>query len=367
MTEREKEILQWITQDPFLSQEEIAKRAGIARSSAAVHISNLVRKGKIKGRGYILEPEEYITVVGGANIDISGTSYTPILEEDSNPGHVSVSLGGVGRNIADNLCRLGARVSLITAMGEDSHAEQIRLSCRELGIDLKHSRVLTGERTSTYLCINDSNGEMRLAVSDMEICRHITPDYVRSKLEFINRSALVVMDANLCEETIAYLTDHCTAPLFVDPVSTKKAVKLKEHLRNVFCLKPNRIEAELLSGVSIHDEGDLQIAADAMHHKGVGIVFISLGAQGVYYDDGKIRGIHPCYSGPIENTTGCGDAFMAAVAYGYQSGKDTLVMTRMGLAAAALCAETAGAVRQDLSYSLLENRCMKMEEMNDEA
>ena len=54
MTKRERHILDWIIQDPMVTQETLAKRAGIARSSVAVHVSNLMKKGHIVGKGYIL-------------------------------------------------------------------------------------------------------------------------------------------------------------------------------------------------------------------------------------------------------------------------------------------------------------------------
>ena len=53
MTQRERQILQWIEENPMISQQELADRAGITRSSVAVHISNLMKKGYIAGKGYM--------------------------------------------------------------------------------------------------------------------------------------------------------------------------------------------------------------------------------------------------------------------------------------------------------------------------
>ena len=134
MTQRERQILNWIEADPMISQQELADRAGITRSSVAVHISNLMKKGCITGKGYIVRTAPYVAVVGGVNMDIGAVSAGKLVARDSNPGHVTTSLGGVGRNIAENLCRLGKRVLMVTAVGEDAHAQQIQQSCRELGI-----------------------------------------------------------------------------------------------------------------------------------------------------------------------------------------------------------------------------------------
>mgnify|MGYP000747865822 CR=1 FL=1 len=102
MTRREQEILAWIRDNPLISQQELAQRAGITRSSVAVHISNLMRKGLIRGRGYLLGEGAYVAVVGAVNVDIGGTPDSALVPADSNPGRVTVTLGGVGRNIAEN-------------------------------------------------------------------------------------------------------------------------------------------------------------------------------------------------------------------------------------------------------------------------
>ena len=107
MTQRERQILNWIEADPMISQQELADRAGITRSSVAVHISNLMKKGCIAGKGYIVTRSPYVTVVGGMNMDIGGRPHGKLVARDSNPGTVRMSPGGVGRNIAHNMSLLG--------------------------------------------------------------------------------------------------------------------------------------------------------------------------------------------------------------------------------------------------------------------
>ena len=125
--------------------------------------------------------DAYIAVVGAVNVDISGTPEDAYVPGDSNPGHVRVTLGGVGRNIAQNLCALGHRVIMVTALGEDANARLVRQGCQEEGIDLSHSLTVRGGRTSTYLCLNDEQGEIVGAVSDMDIYDSITPAFCRQK------------------------------------------------------------------------------------------------------------------------------------------------------------------------------------------
>lgn len=359
MTKREEQILQWIRENPMISQQELADRAGITRSSVGVHIANLMRKGFISGRGYVLGQERSIVVVGAVNVDISGTPDTEYRAGDSNPGHVRLSLGGVGRNIAENLCRLGWQVQMITALGEDANAQQVRQGCREQGIDLSHSLLVPHGRTSTYLCLNDEKGEMVGAVSDMAIYDALTPAFLQTKLEIINRASLVVVDGNLSTEALDFLGSNVTVPLFADPVSVKKAHHLTGALRVMTAIKPNRPEAALLSGVEISAESDLPLAAKALHQKGVENVFISLGGKGVYYDNGEESGILPIFAGEIINTNGCGDAFLAAAADGYLRGLTIGEIAKRGLAASALCARSESAVsphmNQENLQSILDN------------
>ena len=84
MTRREKQLLEWIEENPLISQQELATRAGITRSSVAVHISNLMRKGAILGKGYIVQRNNYAVVIGGVNMDIFGRPYNPLIPKDSN-------------------------------------------------------------------------------------------------------------------------------------------------------------------------------------------------------------------------------------------------------------------------------------------
>ncbi|MEF9880341.1 MAG: carbohydrate kinase family protein [Clostridia bacterium] len=302
----------------------------------------------------MLGEERYVAVVGAVNVDISGTSDTPFVQGDSNPGHVFVTMGGVGRNIAENLSRLGLNVKLVAALGEDMRAAQVRGGCRALGIDLDHCLVVPKERTSTYLCLNDCNGVIVAAVSDMSICEAITPDFLQTKLDMLNHAALVVLEANLSKEAIDFLAQNCTAPLMADPVSTKKSVRLADAVSKLLVMKPNRGEASLLTGVDIQSDADLPAAAQAFFGLGLRNVLISLGEDGVYFDDGRERGILPCYPTELVNTTGCGDAFIAAAALGCLNGKSLRTMAHMGLAAAALCAHTDGAVSAEISAEAIE-------------
>ena len=356
MTQRERQLLQLIEANPLISQQEIADKLGITRSSVAVHISNLTKKGCIAGRGYVLRSGSYAVVVGGVNVDIGGQSFAPLVAADSNPGTVHLSLGGVGRNIAHNLSLLGTDVHLLTAYGDDLHGERVAASCSELGIDLSHALRIAGGTTSTYLSLSDNRGEMALAVSDMEICKKITPGYLAGQLPLLQNAQVVVADANLSGESLEFLANNCTVPLFVDPVSTVKAQKLRPILDKIHTLKPNRLEAELLSGVTIQTEADLNRAVDVLTEMGVHRMFISLGARGVFAVMGQERLRLSNLPGKMVNTTGCGDAFMAALVWAYLEGMDLKRTALAGLAAGSIAMESPETINPSLSAPAVKNR-----------
>ena len=275
-------------------------------------------------------------VVGGVNIDIGGTARAPLVMGDSNPGAVRFSLGGVGRNIAHNLSLLGVDVRLLTALGEDLWASRIEGSCALLGIDLTGSLIVPGQSTSTYLYLAGPEGDMALAVSDMDIYERLTPAALEPKLPWLRDAQVLVLDANLPAETIAWLCGRVTVPIFADAVSAAKAGRLKDVLGKLHTLKPNRLEAELLSGVAIHDERSLFRAADALLETGLKRVFISLGADGVLAADADTRLRLPTARGEHVNTTGCGDAFLAALVWSQLRGLDLKDSARAGVAAAGI-------------------------------
>ena len=290
-----------------------------------------------------------VFVIGGVNMDISGTPDAELRPGDSNPGRVVLSPGGVGRNIAENLRRLGRQVSLVSILGGDAYADAIREHCRNLGIDLSHCFTDPLGRTSTYLCLNRRNGDLYAAISDMVICEQLTPERLEPVLPELNRGSFLIVDANLPEKTLAWIADHVTVPIAADPVSAAKACRLRPLLRRLAFLKPNLQETEILTGLSLQEAGSLSRLADTLHGLGVSRVFLSLGAQGVWADDGKEGALIPCVPGFVVNTTGCGDAFVAAAADACLRGLGTMDCARRGLAAAAICAEDSAAVSPDLS------------------
>jgi len=279
--------------------------------------------------------EKYVCVVGGANVDICGTPFSPLNMRDSNPGKVTLSLGGVGRNIAENLARLGVCVKFITVLGEDVHAEEIRSSCNRLGIDVSHSLTMVGRQTSTYLCLNDADGEMSVALSDMDIFDNLTPQYLAEQAEVIDGAECVVADTNV-PQCLKYLLRTAKPPVFLDTVSAKKTAIVKDDVSGAFCLKPNLLEAEILTGVKVKDDETLAEAIGKMHASGAKWVIVSCGERGAYVSDGVKTEFLPTFAKHVVSTTGAGDSFVAGLVYGFVHGKDVFESATIGGAASAL-------------------------------
>lgn len=330
----------------------------------------------------------YVVVIGGANMDIGGLSQKPLLKRDSNPGSVRMSMGGVGCNIAHNLALLEVPVTLLTAVGDDLYGKRIQADCEKVGIDLQKARIVQGAATSTYLYICDSDGELYAAVNDMSICDRITPEYIREHLLYINEAGAVVMDANLPEETIAYIGENVKSPLFADPVSAVKAPKLFPYMNRIHTLKPNRAEAEILSGIKMTNEADIKKAGCALVEKGVKEVFISLGKEGVFtavaqtkhqdcaaHDGEKTASCDQTGCGlidtrifsrmdavSVQNATGAGDAFMAALVYGFLQHNQLEQRVSFAQAAAVLAIESEETINPQLSVNHIRAKMAEMKE-----
>ena len=357
MTQRERQLLRWIEENPMISQQELAEKAGITRSSVAVHISNLMKKGHIAGKGYIVRSSPYAVVIGGAALEIGGYTNAPLDGKYTNAGSVQMRLGGTGRNIAYNMTLLGLDTHLITALGSDIAAQRIATSCNELGINISRSLTLPSISTSTTLFLAQSNHEeMKLAVSDTTIYEYLTPSFLASHLTFLNNANAVVIDSNLPTTTIEWLVENCRVPIFADTVSTDKAEKLRGALHRLHTVKANRTEAEKLSGIPLTSRNNIERTADVLLATGLRRIFITLGADGVFAADHRDRYLLPCLPTQAINSTGCGDAFMAAVAWSFLEGTSLEHTARAGLAAASIAIESESIVNPSLCTAQVHQR-----------
>ena len=302
----------------------------------------------------------YIAGIGGANVDIHGQSDAPIVMRDSNPGRLHLSAGGVCRNICDNLCRLGLTVELCSAVGGDAYGDMLRGACTAAGIGTRHLAVFPAQNTSAYISIMDSEGDMLVAMSDMHILKEaLTPSYVEGLLPVLNGADVCVADANLSAGALETLATRCTVPLMLDPVSTAWARNAAPLAGYFHTLKPNRIEAELLSGVKITDDATLYQAAQALLEQGVQRVFLSLGGDGVFAAQQGATHLEPICKAEMRNATGAGDAMMASLVWSFLAGRDLAESCAAGTAAAAIAVESEETINPNMSAEAVLARAAK--------
>jgi len=297
--------------------------------------------------------EALISVIGGANVDLSATLYDAFIASDSNPGHIEVGYGGVARNIAHNLSLLGARTQLLTVFGGDLFGGLLHDYCKQQGIDIHLSDRDTSLRSGTYLCLNNHSGEMIAAVADTEIIRAITPEWLSKRSGELNLSDFIVADTNISEDAIQWLLEHVTAPLFIDGVSTTKAHRVVNALRRTKLPYLHTLKLNLKEALAVTETSTYAEAAQKLLDMGVAHVYITLGGEGVYCRNAAEEWLFPALPGEVVNTTGAGDAFLAGVVYALSKGIEFPKTAHYGLMAARATLLSPKAVNPDIANILL--------------
>lgn len=358
LTQREKEILRLIKKNPMISQEELAKMLGISRSAVAGHIANLMKKGFILGRGYVVRDLKGVTVIGGANIDIKGKPYKELKQHTSNPGYINIAPGGVGRNIAHNLAQLNVPVTFLSVVGNDDEGRRLLEETRQAGVNVEQVVISNTRRTGIYLAILNAIGDMDIALSGMDILEELNIQYLESKTEVIKNSEIVVFDANIPEESIRYITELCynnNIPVVVEPVSIDKAKKLKNVLDKIDYITPNKEELESITEINILNDEDMKKAVKYLRDKGIKNVIVTLGERGVYVSSEELEKFIEPYQTEIVDATGAGDALTAGLVYGIFNGYSLEVSAKLGLAAASLTISSPYTVNPFLNENQLKN------------
>ena len=300
-----------------------------------------------------------ITIIGGVTADIEGSPNGELLRAESNPGKISISYGGVGRNIAENLGRMGASVSFFSVVGDDFPGRNAVRELAALGIDVSGVKTDAGESTAMYLSIMDFFGDLELALCNMDALERISPDFIDHVAATSKGAKIVALDTNLNEETLTYAVEKFAGvPLFLDPVSAAKAGRARNVIGQFHTIKPNRKEAEILTGMEIVEPSAVEKAGEWFLKQGVQRVFLTLSAGGVYYCDQKVSGMltPQAPQKAIASATGAGDAFSAAVLYGTAKGFVREDLLSWGMAAASLTLESRTPVNPLLSTSTIEKR-----------
>lgn len=297
----------------------------------------------------------YVLVFGISIYDIFGFTDANYRSYDSNPGRVKVSFGGVCRNIAENMARVGMDTKFITILGDDEKGKSIIEQASAMKIDMSNSLVVEGGSTPTYMAILDEKGEMVSAIVDVKIGNCFTREFIDSKQAVIKNSSYMVVDADNPGILEYIVTEYKgTTNFILDPVSAAKAQLVKHLVPYFHTIKPNRHEAEVLCGFEIKTEEDIRKAGKHFRDMGVENVFISLDAEGIYYNNGQAEGIIKANDVPVVNVTGAGDSFVAGIAYGYIEKKNIKDTVKYAVAMSVITISHEETIHPDMRHELVE-------------
>ena len=296
-------------------------------------------------------------VFGGANVDINVTVPTGLKMHDSNIGKISFTYGGVGRNIAENMARLGCEVFFVSVFSSDEISQAMFNSLANIGVRLQFCKI-TNKPQSSYLNVIDENNDLFFGLSSMESFETLTKNDVHN-IPF-RPDDVFVIDTNFNESVLEYLFSQDNRKI-VDAISAAKAVKLKDYLKDIYLLKVTPIEGEALTG-----EDDPIKICKVLRAKGVKSVIVSLGENGLLYQDpsGLFKVTHKVIT-PV-NTNGAGDALLA----GFAARLDSVFEEQLqwGIASSFASLQSSSATSKKLNIELVRSSELdiKIEEIEND-
>ena len=349
MNDKEKLVLQCIHENPYLSQQEMADKLNMSRPALANTISSLIKKGEIIGRAYVLPNKGTIVAIGGANVDRKLHITDQVQLATSNPVTATESVGGVARNIAENLGRLGSKVKLLTTVGQDQDAEMIeRASSAFIELDLVEK--LETQQTGSYTAVLDKEGELVIALANMEIYNALTPSVIQKNEATLLNASNIIIDLNCPRETVIYVKQLAYdrgIPLTIVPVSSPKMNRMPDDLSGVTYFICNRDEMETYLRVKLTDEASYFEAVRMLLEKGAENVVLTLGNEGVIAGGKDDLRHYPAYQVEhIVDVTGAGDAFVSACLHAIMQEETFSDAVEFGLYHAAKTLQADTTVRQ---------------------
>ena len=309
----------------------------------------------------IPSPEAPALIIGAANIDMIGVLDDKMRTGTSNPAHIRFSFGGVARNVAENLARLGHPVNLITAVGDDQFGAQLLKQTMDAGVDTEHIICSSQNATGSYIGVINTAGELQLALDDMHAIKELSPQYLRDRYELFKQASLLFVDANLPRKTLRTamsLARRAKIPVFADPTTTLLAHRFIPYLDRFHLITPNMSEAAFFCDQNFDPADSEQALAAAKHlvSQGVQIAIVTLAEFGVCYATSETGGYIPAMSIDIVDPTGGGDALTATVIFALLNEIPLDDAVRLGVSAASMTLRHRGAVLPDLSLEKLYNQ-----------
>ncbi len=306
----------------------------------------------------------YALVFGVSVFDICGFTDRNYRCNDSNPGKVKTSFGGVCRNIAECMSRVGVNTKFISILGDDEAGTRMLEHSKLMKYDMSDSLIIEGGHTPTYMAILDEQGEMVSAVVDMKIIDMFTTEFIDSKSEIIRNSEYMILDSDR-PDIVEYLINKFgeKTNFILDPVSAAKAKYVKHLIKHFHTIKPNRYEAEIMCGFKIKNDEDLRKAGKYFIDLGIKNVFITLDEDGIYYNNGIEEGKIKAKDVTVVNVTGAGDSFVAGIANGYMNKVNIVDTVKYAIAMSTITISTEETIHPEMSNELVKDYVNNIEWM----
>lgn len=300
----------------------------------------------------------YVVVIGSASIDTTAQPNRALEWGLPNPGVIRHRVGGVARNIAENLARLEIPTYLITAIGSDTNGARIQRKCIEAGIDCSLFQQVEGKHSANYMKLFDENGKGMVAVSDFDIVDTIDKDLILRHEDLIAEAEMIVVDATLSDTTlqaIFAISTENNLRVAADPTTPLLAGRLCPYIDQLFLIVPNASETNSLCGVmtQANDRESAITAARSLVSMGAELAVVTMGESGLAYADSGGSGFIKAIKTDVVDTAGAGDAFTGAVIFGVLNGVQVDEAMRLGVTAASLTLESRQTVLPTLTQELL--------------
>lgn len=360
MDSPKQRLLALLREQPFITQEALAAQLGLARSTLTHQLAQLTREGLILGRAYVLADPGQLLCIGASNRDRKLRTQGPARMGSSNPASQLESAGGVARNIAENLARLGLPVQLLTAVGQDPAGQALLAEAAALGIQTQGSLQLADVPTGSYTAVLDDQGDLIIGLAQMQACEALDPAFVQATLGLRRAARWTVLDLNLPAATVAALLTEAAAsqrPLAAVAASVPKMDRLPQDLRGLALLLLNRDELAACTGLTLTDDATLEAAWAQLQSRGLQRLVLTQGGGDVCCASaGEALARVPAQAvAQIVEVTGAGDAFSAGVLAGLlRAPHDLVAACRLGQRLAALTLQSAATVSPLLSPALLD-------------
>ena len=356
LNKNEHIVLNALRKNPYLSQKELSESLKLSRPSVANYISSLQQKGFILGKPYVLREDTYVTCIGGANMDITLHLEDVMSYGTSNPVSSSYSLGGVIRNVGENLARLDANVSLMSLVGDDRFGEEIIEKSSKI-MEVFATERVKGEVTGSYYSVIDQNGDMIAGFANMDINRLMNRSWIIEHKRHIQMSDWVIADMNISKEAMEAIIENCIhkdIKLGIIGVSCPKMKHLPKDLKGVEIIICNKDETQTYFKTN---ENDSEALCKLWLDAGVKKAIVTEGIKGSFYGEGTLIKHQKAYlvqKSDVIDVTGAGDAFSSATIYGLMSGNTLDKSVQMGSINAILTIQTPYAVNPNVSLKKIQ-------------